>query len=455
MASLNKKVPKMPTTYTHQGAVAAKLPAYTQLRRAVLATLLWEDSFYESGVSITQRISDLVKQVPLNKVLALANEARTKYRMRHAPLWLLVGALKNGSGTGSIASSIESCIQRADELSEILSMYWEGQPIRSVNGQQKCAPIPNQLKKALAKAFQKFDAYQLAKYDRAKQVRLADVMKLVHPKPKNAEQAAMWKALLNGTLPAPDTWEVALSSGKDKAQAFTDLLQANKLGYMALLRNLRNMSEAGVDKKLIRNAILSGAAKSKALPFRFFSAAQAAPDFEPELDTALQTALAEMPKLPGRTIILVDNSISMNAPVSNKSQVSRTAAAASLAAVAVGVCEDVSVYSFSDDCAKVPPRKGMALVDAVSKAVKVSGTATGEATKFVLNKEKNYDRIIIITDEQASPGALVKPDNAKGYILNIAGYQNSIADASKGWVSVTGFSEAAITFIREIEQEDE
>ena len=100
----------------------------------------------------------------------------------------------------------------------------------------------------LARAFTKFDAYQLAKYDSDRgRIKLRDVLFLCHAKPKDAEQAAVWKKLVENTLEFPDTWEVALSAGKDKRENFERLLRESKLGGMAVLRNLRLMLAAGVD----------------------------------------------------------------------------------------------------------------------------------------------------------------------------------------------------------------
>src|SRR6185436_11835319 len=99
----------------------------------------------------------------------------------------------------------------------------------------------------------------LAKYDRAGQVKLRDVLFLSHAKPKDAAQAALWKQFVDGRLPVPDTWEVALSatgqSQAAKREVWERLLRENKLGALALLRNLRNMKQAGVDETPILLAL--------------------------------------------------------------------------------------------------------------------------------------------------------------------------------------------------------
>src|SRR6202007_2263470 len=107
-------------------------------------------------------------------------------------------------------------------------------------------PLSAQVKKGLAAAFTKFDEHALAKYDRAGVVRLRDVLFLCHAKPKDADQAGSWRRLIEGHLYTPDTWEVTLSRGGDKREHWERLLAEHKLGGLALLRNLRNMKDAGV-----------------------------------------------------------------------------------------------------------------------------------------------------------------------------------------------------------------
>src|SRR5262245_12182267 len=177
--------------------------------------------------------------------------------------------------------------------------------------------LPAQMRKGLARAIAKFDEYELAKYDRDGAVKLRDVLRLVRPTPKDAEQSALWKQVKDRTLAALDTWEVALSGGADKRAAFERLIRERKLGYLALLRNLRNMVKAGVDVELVRQAIVARKGGAQRIyPFRYVAAARAAPQFEPYLDQALNAAIAEMKPLGGKTIVLVDVSGSMDARMS-------------------------------------------------------------------------------------------------------------------------------------------
>lgn len=428
-----------PTTY--EGAPARQITAYQQLRRSVMACLLWENTFYEAGVEIADRIKDLCSRVEPVDIAALASECRIQYKMRHVSVLLLRELVRHGNGS-MVGDTIGEVIRRADELGELLQMYLVDVYGADYHGKKT---IPRQLKRGLGIALNRFDAYQLAKYDRSSDaVRLRDVLFLSHAKPRDDQRAAIWKQLVEGTLPSADTWEVGLSTGGDKGEVFTRLLEENKLGYMAVLRNLRNMVEVGVDQDMIRKAILRGDSRSPALPFRFLSAARAAPMFEPELDTAMRAALGQMPKLPGKTNILVDISYSMNASISAKSDRNRAECAAALAALARGVCESCRVFAFNSEVREVPPRQGMALIDTITKVVR-GGTDVGRAVKTA----NDGSRLIVITDEQSRTP--VENPKGPGYMVNVGTYQHGIGYGA--WTHIDGWSEQVIRYIGETEKD--
>src|ERR1700760_1575715 len=207
---------------THEGAPAAAVTPEQALRRSVLACMLWENEFYESGVAIADRIATLVPQVAAGRVAALAIEARTAMKLRHVPLLLVREMARHTTHRALVAETLAAVIQRADELAEFLAIYWAQGGVRD-NGRK--APLSAQVKKGLAAAFSKFDEYALAKYDRANAVRLRDVLFLCHAKPVDAAQAELWKRLIAGELATPDTWEVALSAGAEsKLESWTRLL---------------------------------------------------------------------------------------------------------------------------------------------------------------------------------------------------------------------------------------
>ncbi len=438
MATVNDK--RKVKTKTHEGAVAKSQPSMEKLRRTVLSCMLWERSFYEEGEHVADRISNLVHQVNARDAAELAIEARTEYKLRHAPLWILVALLSHPQrGNVRISDYITSVISRADEITEVLAMYWK-------DGKK---PLAKQLKKGLADAFHKFDEYQFAKYNRKTEVRLRDVMFLVHPKPRNSKEKSLFKRIANDALKTPDTWEVALSGGGDKKTEFTRLLSENKLGYMALLRNLCNMEDVGVDKDLIKDRLLAGASTSKALPFRFVAAASHAPGFEQTLDKAMMKALASMDKLPGKTRLLVDTSGSMRWFNTDKSSMTMLDRGAALAALVAGIAEDFEAWTFESNVHKVPSRQGMALVDKI-KSMPSGGTNLGKAVRHVDSVSGDYDRLIVFTDEQ-SHDPVGSTKNSRGYMINVASYENGVG-YGRNWTHINGFSESVIDFIQELEK---
>ncbi len=420
---------------THEGAPARSISMELQLRRSVLACLLWESQFYEDGVEIAGRIAELVPKVAADTVAALAVEARVRMKLRHAPLLLVREMARHATHRKLVAETLAQVIQRADELAEFVAIYWKDGRV----------PLSAQVKKGLAAAFPKFDEYALAKYDRGGHIKLRDVLFLAHAKPRDEAQAEVWKRLIAGELTAPDTWEVALSSGADKREAWERLLREQRLGALALLRNLRNMREVGVDEDLVL-AALGTMSTARVLPFRFLAAARYAPQWEEALEQAMLKCIAGQEKLTGKTIVLVDVSGSMTAPLSQRSEMQRTDAAYGLAVLLREIGEKVSVFSFSDSLVEVPARRGFALRDAIDKSQRHNSTQLGKAVTE-LNQKHGYDRLIVITDEQAHD--TVPAPRGKGYVINVASYKNGVGYGK--WTHIDGWSESVVEYIRTLE----
>lgn len=434
---LNKKVPEI---HTHEGAVTKHINPYLQLRRSVMSCMLWEGEFYEDGQTIADRIASLIKQVTPDEAMSIAIEAREQMKLRHVPLLIAREMARIPTHNKRVAITLEKIIQRPDELTEFLAMYWR----------PKKQPLTNQVKKGLAAAFGKFTEYSLAKYNQQdKAIKLRDVLFMVHANPKDEAQAALWKRLVNKELQTPDTWEVALSAtkGENKKEEWTRLLTEKKLGGLALLRNLRNLNEAKVDEKLIKEGI-KAMKIDRILPFRFISAAKHAPQWEPELEETMFRCLSEMPKLPGKTCLLVDVSGSMDASMTSKSDLNRIDAACALAMLLREICESVGVATFSDRFCPVPPRRGFALRDAILTSQAHSGT---DLARAIADAPGDVDRLICITDEQ-SMSAPKDPSWKKSYLINVASAKNGVGYGK--WTHIDGFSEAIVSYIQEFERID-
>lgn len=439
MSSFNRRAPvKMETNY--QGTAVRKLSNEKQLTRLVLANMLFQDQFYLDGKSSADLIRQLVAVTDPKYVQHLAVAARTNYKLRHVPL-LLARELARKSALS--ADTLNSVIQRADEMGDFLSLYWaEGK-----------TAISNQVKKGLAKAFGKFNEYSLAKYDRnTAAIRIRDVMFLVHPKPANAEQAELFKKVASQSLETPDTWETQLSAGADKRETFQRLMAERKLGALAFLRNLRNMVEAGVPSNVIRD-YAKNVNVEKVLPFRYISAARIVPQFEDMLEAMMLRSLESHEKMAGKTVLLVDNSPSMfGTKVSAKSDLDRFDAATALAMLCREVCDEAVIYSFSNEAKVVPPRRGFALREAVRNATVSNGTRIGAAVRKAMAEHPDADRFIVFTDDESSDPVPSNVNGKPAYMVNVASYTHGINHGS--WTTVTGFSEAVIDYIQAVEKED-
>jgi 60 kDa SS-A/Ro ribonucleoprotein len=444
MARLNTPA-TYPPVRTHEGAPAVRIAPLAELRRSVLTALLWEDGFYESGSAHAKRIAALVAACKPNDVAALAIEARDAMFLRHVPLFL-VRELARMKGHGRlVAGTLAHVIQRPDELGEYLAMYWAG---KASGTAKRPEPLSAGSKRGLAAAFRKFKPETLAKYDRDSAVKLRDVLRLTHAKPKDASQAATWKQVITRTLDAPDTWEVQLSAGKNKRDVFERLLREDKLGGLAFLRNLRNMIAADVERSLIR-ARFDGNF-DKVLPFRFLAAVRHAPSFASDLDRAMLRISATQPKLMGRTIVLVDTSPSMAVALSAKSEMQRMDAAAGLAVLVREIADDARIFAFSAHLAEAPSYRGLALVDAIKRAVPSSGTLLGAAIHYV--NQLPHDRLIVLTDEE-SQDRVPPPVAGRAYMINLSTSQNGVG-YGQGWTAhVTGWSDRVLDYIRAVEVE--
>jgi len=435
--------------HTHEGAPAKAINAELQLERSIMANMLWENQFYESGQAIADRISDLCKQVSPEFISSMAVKARHKMYLRHVPL-LLVKELANlcNANTGSvwrmkaqlIRRTLASVINRPDELSEFLAIYWKDGKV----------PLSNQIKRGLSDAFNKFDEYQIAKYNRKSDITLKDVLTLCHAKPKDLAQSGIFERLLNDNLATPKTWEVGLSGAKahgvSKKDVWEDLLRENKMGGMAVLRNLRNFDRDGVDRNLVREAIVK-MKPYRILPFRFIAAEKYGPNYSDVIEAKMLECTENMTKLTGRTILLVDVSGSMFSPISQRSDINRMKAAEGLAILLREICTEIQIISFSYHPVNVPNRRGFALGEAITRSQDNGGTNFGEAVSQAYNIP--HDRLIAITDEQSHDRVPDPKHGIPSYVINVASYQNGVGYGP--WTHIDGWSENVVRYIQSLE----
>jgi 60 kDa SS-A/Ro ribonucleoprotein len=437
-----------------KGAPAAIQEAEALLRRAVMTCLLWEDLAYESGSEVVKNIANLVPQVAPATVYAIALEARLQQKLRHVPLFIAIEMLKYDGHRSYVAHLLPQIITRADQLTDIMALYFQ-------DGKR---PIAKALQKGLAASFANFDEYQLAKYDRNTVVKLRDVLFLTHPKPADASREALYQRIANRQLATPDTWEVALSSGEDKNMAWTRLLSTKKLGGLALLRNLRNMTQANVDENLIREALKT--TKSQwLLPLNFLTAYNENKQFAREIEDMMFRMFATAAKLKGHTVFVVDVSGSMSVKVSAKSAYSRLAVAAAMAVFAAEMCENVTIYATAGSdsqgghaTARITPHRGFALIDQINLAARQlggGGIFTRQCLEYIKSDLKwtKADRIIVFSDSQDCDRTkkLPEPFAAYNYIVDVSAHSRGVNYKGVWSAEVAGWSEHFLTFITAFE----
>jgi hypothetical protein len=421
---------------THEGGMAVPIKPVDQLKRSVMACLLWEDQFYEDGVSIAERVAGLLDQVSQEDARKTLHEAKFDNKLRHIPLYLLTLFAKKKWLT---KEDVYAICTRADDMTELLALYFK-------DGKK---PLSHQLIKGLAMALGKFDEYQLAKYNRKKEIKLRDVLRLARPTPKDEEQSALWKRVIADELKTPDTWEVAISAcGNDdaqKAREYTRLIEGNLLGDLAFLRNLRKMTEVGVDEAVIRQSF----EKRKwgwIIPYQFITAASYNPVLEDVLEKAMFKCLGQQEPIAQKVSLLVDVSGSMDYALSRKSEVLRVDAAISLAILLREICGDIEIHTFNSDTMLMPPRRGFALRDIIRKELG-GGTEMWSAVRTAGQKHHN-DIMIVITDEQTADRGSFHDANADLLvIINVASYENGVG-YGKGVLHIDGWSDNVISYLR-------
>jgi 60 kDa SS-A/Ro ribonucleoprotein len=349
--------------------------------------------------------------------------------LRSVPLVLTVELSKQTNGTNLISRLAERTVQRADEITELLA-YYAAANARTKETKQ-LNKLSKQLQKGLGAAFNKFDEYQLAKYNRDGAVKLKDALFLVHPKAKNEAQQVIFNKIAKDELATPYTWETELSAlgqmkfesdkaKKDAVRAkWEELIDSGKLGYMALLRNLRNILEAEVSPKHIEkicNTLSdeSQVKRAKQLPFRYLAAYRELKavknSFTNIILQSLEAAIvASVANLRGfgfdtNVVIACDVSGSMQIPISPKSKVLLYDIGLLLGMLLQSKCKNVITGMFGDTWKQVPlPTKGVLTnVDEYYRREGEVGYSTNGylVIEDLIKRKHKADKVMLFTDVQ-------------------------------------------------------
>lgn len=494
-------------TRTFEGDAARSLDPKTALFTLALTNMVGETTFYETAKDRDDRFVALVHRVTAEDaawVEAFVPFLRDSAQMRSASI--VVAAEYAAAGGPNARHVIASACRRADEPAEMLG-YWLANHGRR---------LPMAVKRGIADAAVRlYDERTALKYDGGSRgVRMADVLELTHPKPGDGWQSALFKHLLDKrhghfeltdasveaevalALPklasayrlellAPDKRREELRSDRERLEraGFTwerlsGWLPANtngivmdaeawasvipSMGYMALLRNLRNFEQAGVDVDVLEQVARKVAdpgevARSRQFPYRFWSAYKHSGTmlFGPELERALQLSLANVPALPGRSLVLIDTSSSMTmTAMSKRSQVrpfeigAVFAAAVANAARRAGGAVDLVLYATGSARQTVHTSVLRTVQDVEARIGEV-----GHGTDTWVNAAKWYadhDRVLVFTDMQDHPGnARAGADHwaCPVYVWDLRGYGRANLDTGRGRYLFAGFTDAMFRLI--------
>ena len=476
-----------------------------ELFKQVATCFFGEPKFYTDGktsaANLIQIATKVAKEDP-DFVLRLAIKARIEYNLRTVPM-VLLNVVINNSTHPNTYKAVAKTINRADELTEIVAA---AQLFKRKDGKQKLI-LPQAIKKGVALAFNKFDAYQFSKYNRKNyDITFSNLLDLTHPKPKNEEQSKLFKSLRDDTLSSPNTWEVVISTQGSKKETWEIALE--NMPIFAFLRNLRNLMKNGVDitdklhdifynEEIIR--------KSKLLPFRFYfayvellkfgnnsryAASSERHGYNDEnqfkeiltktktaLNKALELSIPNISISEGRNLILIDLSSSMDSPISSKSVIRRRDISALFGTILHSKLGDrkTSVWGFGETTKEIYLDE-MNKLSLLEKAKAIETLNVGHSTnahlpiQAVTQQNRCFDRIFIFTDEQVydSNYSHFYPNRARGvlrnaviqyreklnpqsqlYIFNLAGYSTgSIMPQDDGLTHlIAGWSDAIFKFI--------
>jgi len=432
----NDKAHDSTKTYNYEGGVAYRVDRKTELMLRAVSTLVGENKFYTSGKNIDTELVKLIHEVcrfDPEFVLKLAAYCRSVLHLRSVPLLLLAEyANCEHDDIPNTRRYVRDCIKRVDDMTELVS-YQFGKYPRSK------AKLPMVLKYGLASAFGKFDEYQFAKYNRDGKVKLKDVLFLTHPQPTDLYQYELFGKIASDTLKVPDTWEVVISrnDGRDMAKKWEEILP--KMGYMALLRNLSNLlrNRVNMSDALSRIKDPLSVRSSKQMPYRFYSAYREVNNLTAEeadvwsvkntliaLEDALMSSIENIPKLPGRTLIAVDTSGSMDSRLSNKSTITYFDIATLYGSIASKICEESIVCSFDSifqviqDPSRINPlhHKDMFTLGGATYAHLVP--------QWMLDTQLKVDRIIFFSDFQVYNKQVFAPEKGLSHLMKE--YRNKI-----------------------------
>jgi hypothetical protein len=493
-----KTVAKVQTVTNHQGGEGYKYDPKTEMV-AILATG-FDNTYYEKLSDRETRFKDLIvdiaKKEPefVAKALVYARAVMGQRSVSQFGAVALTPLLSGRAVARRFFSkrdkkgNVGGIVFRLDDMLEIVACYQHFNPGK---------PLPNAMKKGFKSALEAADAYELAKYQgKNKQVSLVDVVNLVHPTPKDNMQET-FKQLMNGNLKQFNTvedkntqagQEVAkkVKEGKitkEQAQVelkeakesnYAELIKTRKIGYLALLRNLRNIlgttnnaelikeaCDILTDKKLIKQSLVFPHQIDLALEVLIQEVgAQKALPFVKACDKAYELSIPNLTELfsHGRTAVVFDSSGSMSSPIklSNRNQGSKSAIEkAALIAATLGKAINADVYHFADRCDAIKYNP-LDSVNTLKKQFLAKQGVVGYGTNFtdIFNKVGGgkYDRVFVISDLQGNSYLERNAyKNTHVYSIDLTGYGTTMFKPGNRIYQLFGYSAEMYEMVKRVE----
>jgi hypothetical protein len=475
-------------TRTYEGGTAVELDEKSELFLLACTNMVGEDTFYEKASARDKRFENLVHKVTASDpgwVSRLCAYLRFKMGMRSASVVLACEYVKAGGPQGR--GVIASVCQRPDEPAEVIG-YWFSRYGRH---------LPQPVKRGVADAVQRlYNEWAVARYDGERRLlRFADVIELVHARPSTPAQSQLFKYLLDqrhhadGSLegldllatearyeaipsadrraqlsqPAPRGWSwerIAswLPGGMDAA-AWEWAIP--NMGVMALVRNLRNfdqkkISEEAVDKVIEKIIDPAEVERSRLWPHQVWAAYREAPsdNWRRALGKTLELTTKNTPELPGRTLVLVDTSSSMQGVLSAKGTISRIEVAATMGA-AMWKRNVADIVLFASGSLGLTVEKGTSALQVV-EFIRRSIGRVGHGTMIHSSlrdawDRQSYKRAIIFTDDQAHDSGQVSKGIGPVYTFDLGGYGRASMPTDKDHFRFGGFSDQLLSAIPVLE----
>lgn len=400
MSKFNTKESPTKTTNLAGGEAFTQSPELEFV--SILLTSFASNQFYQKEEKGFERLENLLPRIDPEFAAKAIVYGRTKFGMRsisHVAAVKLSSFLKGKSWAKNFYNAV---IHRPDDITEILSF---------AKGKRSHA-----MTKGLAKAFDKFNGYQLAKYKgEGKGFSLVDAANILHPVPVEGNAEALTQ-LIKGTLKNVDTWEARISEAGTKgeneeekeaakSEAWKDLILTKTIAYFALLRNLRNIIESAPE--VVTNAVELLTTerlikKSLVLPFRFTTAYEEINKLSDGkivrevlmgLNKAVDISINNVPKFEGETLVVLDESGSMSG---------KPAQIGALFSAVLVKSNNCDLMTFSDR-ARYRNVNPMDSTITISNSIQFNNGGTNFHSIFQ-TANKKYNRIIILSDMQGWVG---------------------------------------------------